>query len=707
MENSENTALQPRVLLSWPISPDYVPPPVFSSQQVTLCPRGGAKGFVEFSSVCQDLIKCPEEEYDIYDFIQKSSRIENKRFDLLIVRASSCEPSIPINTKKLKCPTVLLAGTTHQERFPISYLLAYCATEDFDYIVTPINRHHLHWFAAAGFSNTAWLPLIHMHTVTHEWVETREDKVAFLGHAGSFHPRRVRLLNTLKEAGLPLVAKSGTREEGARLFAHSLVSFNCSLNGDFNLRNLEIISAGGFLLTDRLSFASGFDEYLTPGLYCDVYDSESELVEKVKFYLENPELATEIARRAYEKFFTDWHPRYRVADLMNWVFKGELPEFYAGNSDPRFFISTSNNDLMDTRLAIYESVQELHRVEERLKILVSKECPVAIVSDLLDLPRLEVYAEAGFPVSELPKTDRVTSRVHVFKEGHNYSNGNIWDVLIVNSSSDLISQLLPHSKFAFVLGDQNQIVFSNATRLVNIETIYYSLSRADGSSCRVEIRFYKEGEDSTRYTFDEIFRKQSYPFLDFVDDVSLIVDVGANIGIASTYFRALYPNAKIVCFEPDPLAFHLLKLNSVTIGNCNLYPFGLYSDDIDKVFYSSLITPSHSSVYKNRDTAFPRIVRFVKASSFLKSIGIAKIDILKIDTEGCETQILKDLFEMLADVKIIYLEFHSEEDRRIIDQILSTTHVLCRGNIFDAHRGTLCYLNKKNILHNPLIEPLR
>ncbi len=711
MKSSENAALQPRVLLSWPIAPNYVPPPVFSGRQVTLCPKGKSKSF---SDALGDLVECPAEQYDIYEFVRQSSQIENKEFDLLIVRASSCEPSVPLNTKKLGCPTVLLAGTTHQESFPINYLLSYCASEDFDYVVTPINRQHLHWFAAAGFKNLAWLPLIHMHVVTHEWVEAREKRVAFVDHSGIIHPRRARLINSLKEAGLPLVAKSGSREEAAYLFANSLISFNCSLNGDFNLRNLEVISAGGFLLTDRLSSFSGFDEYLKPGLYCDVYGSESELIEKVDFYLENPELAIEIARRAYEKFFTEWHPSYRVADLMNWVFKGELPDFYAGNADPRFFISVSDKDLIDTRLAIYESAQELHRVEERLRVLVSRNCPPVIVADLLDLPRLEVYVESGFPLSDFPisellKIDRLASRLHVLKEEHSYSDNEMWDLLIVDSGSKLISQLPPRSDFVFVLEDQN-LVFSNATGLANTDVLYYVIDKADGSSYQGQIRFYKEQERHVREIFEEIFVKQSYPFLGFVNNVSLIVDVGANIGVASVYFRVFYPDAKILCFEPDPLAFHMLKLNTATVGNCDLYQFGLYSDDIRRVFYSNLIRSGDSSIHKRKGASFPtfpRIVQFVKASSFLKSIGVEKIDILKIDTEGCETQILKDLFEMLADIKVIYLEFHSEEDRRIIDQILSPTHVLCRVEILDIHLGTLCYFNRRNVSYNPLIEPLR
>jgi FkbM family methyltransferase len=712
MENSNKETLQPRVLLSWPIPPDYVPPPQFSDRQVTVCPKEKVGGYgLGYVNRREGLVECPEGDYDLYDFVQQSEQIVDKEFDLVIVRASSCEHSNPFNTKKFGCPTVLLAGTTHHCHFPIQHLLAYWAVEAFDYVVTAHNRQHLHWFAAAGAENLAWLPLISMHTVVHKWIEARESQVVFIGHQGSGHPRRSRLVEAIKRAHLPILAKTANRQEAARLFAESLISFNCSMNGDLNLRNLEVISAGGFLLTDKLSFASGFDEYLSPGLYCDVYSSELELVEKIKFYLENPGLALEIAKRAYEKFLVDWHPKHRIADLMNWVFKGELPNFYAAKSDPRFFISTAYRDLVNTRLAIYEPVQELHRVEEQLKVLVSKDCPVAVVADLLDLPRLEVYAEAGFPVSELPKDERVVSRVHVWEEESSHLGTATWDVLIARSNSHLTSRLLPYSKFVFVLDEQNQLVFSNATKLANIARFSLGATRADGSSWTLRLNFYKEEENVALFTIDEIFSKQPYPFLNFVDGVSIIVDVGANIGIASAYFRMLYPNATILCFEPDPLALHLLKLNSLDIGGCTVYPFGLYSDDITKTFYSSLVTACYSSIHKNQYADFPRVVQLVKASSFLgsflKSVGAYNIDILKIDTEGSETQILKDLFEILVDIKIIYLEFHSEEDRRLIDQILCPTHVLYKGNIVHTHRGTLCYLSRRHILHDVSREPLR
>ncbi|MFS8799440.1 hypothetical protein NW824_08465, partial [Synechococcus sp. R60.3] len=105
MENSNKETLQPRVLLSWPIPPDYIPPPQLSDRQVTVCPKSYGLGYVNRR---EGLVECPEGDYDLYDFVQQSEQIVDKEFDLVIVRASSCEYSNPFNTKKFGCPTVLL-----------------------------------------------------------------------------------------------------------------------------------------------------------------------------------------------------------------------------------------------------------------------------------------------------------------------------------------------------------------------------------------------------------------------------------------------------------------------------------------------------------------------------------------------------------------------------------------------------------------------
>jgi len=45
------------------------------------------------------------------------------------------------------------------------------------------------------------------------------------------------------------------------------------------------------------------------------------------------------------------------------------------------------------------------------------------------------------------------------------------------------------------------------------------------------------------------------------EEVRIVFDCGANIGITSDFFAAQYPNARIFSIEPDPRNFALLKRN--------------------------------------------------------------------------------------------------------------------------------------------------
>ncbi len=64
---------------------------------------------------------------------------------------------------------------------------------------------------------------------------------------------------------------------------------------------------------------------------------------------------------------------------------------------------------------------------------------------------------------------------------------------------------------------------------------------------------------------------------------------------------------------------------------------------------------------------------------------------LKVDTEGCEVAIFASLLDRLGEMKIIYLEYHSEADRRELDAMLSPTHHLYFGRLV-GDSGELLYL---------------
>ena len=66
--------------------------------------------------------------------------------------------------------------------------------------------------------------------------------------------------------------------------------------------------------------------------------------------------------------------------------------------------------------------------------------------------------------------------------------------------------------------------------------------------------------------FFQIFICQEYSILRNLEDVSLVLDLGANVGYSSAYFMNCFPNARIIAVEPDD--------QNVEICSINLKPYG-------------------------------------------------------------------------------------------------------------------------------------
>jgi spore maturation protein CgeB len=112
-------------------------------------------------------------------------------------------------------------------------------------------------------------------------------------------------------------------EAAARVFADSKICLNIALNNDVNMRNFEVLGAGGFLLTSRVESLEGI---LTDGVHCMMYDNLEQAVEKAKYYLEHDEEREKIARAGYDHVIANHTIDHRVDVILEAInkFKGEL-----------------------------------------------------------------------------------------------------------------------------------------------------------------------------------------------------------------------------------------------------------------------------------------------------------------------------------------------------------------------------------------------
>ena len=170
-----------------------------------------------------------------------------------------------------------------------------------------------------------------------------------------------------------------------------------------------------------------------------------------------------------------------------------------------------------------------------------------------------------------------------------------------------------------------------------------------------------------------IFENEIYAF-EPANDRPTIIDGGANVGLATLYWKNKWPKADITAFEPDPQVFEVLEWNCEQHGHTdvNLIQRGLWSEDTTLQFQPDGADaghlkedPSPMTGEKAQDDAVS--VPVVRLRPYLGQ----SIDLLKLDIEGAETEVLLDCEGALDAVEHLFVEYHSYIDQeQQIDEVL-------------------------------------
>lgn len=174
------------------------------------------------------------------------------------------------------------------------------------------------------------------------------------------------------------------------------------------------------------------------------------------------------------------------------------------------------------------------------------------------------------------------------------------------------------------------------------------------------------------FLFREVFLSGEY-FFETSSSVPVIVDCGANIGMSVLYFKHLFPDSRIVAFEPNPNAFRLLQRNVEANGlrNVELYDVALSDRDGDISFFIStdpgtLLGSTRSdyggSVELNGGSVELK-ARAERLSGYFRRLE--RIDLVKIDVEGSELKIIDELIEAsaLRQADQYIIEYHHRINR--------------------------------------------
>ena len=201
--------------------------------------------------------------------------------------------------------------------------------------------------------------------------------------------------------------------------------------------------------------------------------------------------------------------------------------------------------------------------------------------------------------------------------------------------------------------------------------------------------------DSSDITvFRGVFIEREYDCLDYIGDVRLVFDCGANVGYSSAYFLSRYPNCKVVAIEPEPGNFALLKRN--------LAAYGSRAKPIQAAIWSRPASLAMSQEPYRDGREWTRQVRQcgsdetaevegVDIETLLAASNHARLTLLKMDIEGAEAVVFAENFRSWLDkTDVITIELH---DDSVFGNATGVFFSAIDGQGFDVSRSgelTIC-----------------
>ncbi len=169
--------------------------------------------------------------------------------------------------------------------------------------------------------------------------------------------------------------------------------------------------------------------------------------------------------------------------------------------------------------------------------------------------------------------------------------------------------------------------------------------------------------------FAQVILKQEYKSVIeiynqfFFTPAKLIVDCGANIGLASIYFFQHFPNASFMAIEPFKENVAMIRLN---FEGCGLFHYtilegGVWNKDTDLFINREFRDREEWSIALS-ESGDGKIIKGYSLAKLIEKTAEA-IDILKIDIEGAEVKLFESndyAKRFLKKVKCVVIEIHDE-----------------------------------------------
>ncbi len=140
-----------------------------------------------------------------------------------------------------------------------------------------------------------------------------------------------------------------------------------------------------------------------------------------------------------------------------------------------------------------------------------------------------------------------------------------------------------------------------------------------------------------------------------------IVDIGANIGYYTIIASAHVKEGRVIAYEPEPVNVSFLK-QSIAFNNCTnitLIESGLGDTDESRDLYLDSDNKGKHTLLPGEQKGAVKIrIPLTTLDHSLDTLGITRVDLIKMDIEGWEVKALRGMRETLRrDHPILFFEY--------------------------------------------------
>ena len=146
-------------------------------------------------------------------------------------------------------------------------------------------------------------------------------------------------------------------------------------------------------------------------------------------------------------------------------------------------------------------------------------------------------------------------------------------------------------------------------------------------------------------------------------------------------WKTRWPQAGVICFEPDPFAFQVLQTNVDQNDIPGIKCFNAAVSDCDGTadFYGDLSQTSDARGnsldpnWADRHGSSQTTVECMRLSTV---IGKQDVAFLKLDIEGAEQRVLEEIAGCLSQIQAIYVEVHETDQGKTHNSLQAVETIL-------------------------------